>query len=408
MSGNIPSGSNPFEFFMRSMLGGQVGSLFPEGSDFRWDMVVSMANLAVVGLDNSILQVNVEPTTRIKVESLFDIVDMHLDSLEMMPALPKADRRISLFQRTTWLQESLNRWKPLLNELLNALTPPGGNSEEFNPFGTDPAEQSADSPMERMMAMMQKIAAPALVASQIGWAVGELSKSALGQLDLPIPRETKGGIELIPENIESFAEANQIEVDHLYIWVMVRELIHLAIINSVAVKDRLDFLIRLHIADSHSALSSAMQNLSQIDPTDSEAMQNFLTNPSALVAGGHSEAQKLSQNDFQALLALIEGMVDYQSRILAEAIFGDFAQIEGATKQNLLDPSNTSLTVASLLGISITAETLERGAAFISGVLERDGGQKLSALWNSPEMLPTPAEIDAPGLWLARIEYIDT
>lgn len=407
MSGNIPSGSNPFEFFMRSMLGGQIGSLFPEGSDFRWDMVTSMANLAVVGLDNSILQANVEPTTRIKVESLFDIADMHLDSLEMMPVLAKADRRISLYPRTAWLQGTLNRWKPLLDELLNALTPPGVNAEEFNSFGTN-SEQSPDSsPMERMMAMMQKIAAPALVASQIGWAVGELSKNVLGQLDLPIPRESKGGLELIPENVESFAEVNSLELDHLYIWIIARELIHLSIINSIAVKDRLDFLIKLHIADSHSALNTAMQSLSQIDPTDTDAMQNFLTNPASLVAGGHSEAQKLSQDDFQALLALIEGMVDYQSRIVAESIFGDFVRIEDATKQSLLDPSNPTLTLGSLLGISVTKATIDRGAGFISGVLERDGGSKLSALWNNPDMLPTPAEIDAPGLWLARIEYLE-
>ena len=38
----------------------------------------------------------------------------------------------------------------------------------------------------------------------------------------------------------------------------------------------------------------------------------------------------------------------------------------------------------------------------MAGVLERDGD--LGRLWQSADLLPTPAEVDAPGLWLARID----
>ena len=38
------------------------------------------------------------------------------------------------------------------------------------------------------------------------------------------------------------------------------------------------------------------------------------------------------------------------------------------------------------------------------GVVERAGDEALARLWVSPRELPTPAEVDAPGLWLARIE----
>jgi uncharacterized protein (DUF2342 family) len=37
-------------------------------------------------------------------------------------------------------------------------------------------------------------------------------------------------------------------------------------------------------------------------------------------------------------------------------------------------------------------------------VIERAGPEGLNRLWESERMLPTPAELDAPGLWLARIE----
>ena len=38
------------------------------------------------------------------------------------------------------------------------------------------------------------------------------------------------------------------------------------------------------------------------------------------------------------------------------------------------------------------------------GVIEREGAGKLPALVSAPGNLPTPNEIDAPGLWLARLE----
>jgi uncharacterized protein (DUF2342 family) len=60
--------------------------------------------------------------------------------------------------------------------------------------------------------------------------------------------------------------------------------------------------------------------------------------------------------------------------------------------------------VGRLLGIELDATVYERGAAFVRGVLERAGDEGLARLWESAKDLPTPAEIDAPGLWLARID----
>jgi uncharacterized protein (DUF2342 family) len=37
-------------------------------------------------------------------------------------------------------------------------------------------------------------------------------------------------------------------------------------------------------------------------------------------------------------------------------------------------------------------------------VVERAGPEGLDPLWRDARSLPTPAEVDAPGLWLARVE----
>jgi uncharacterized protein (DUF2342 family) len=57
----------------------------------------------------------------------------------------------------------------------------------------------------------------------------------------------------------------------------------------------------------------------------------------------------------------------------------------------------------ALFGLHLDQEDVDRGAAFVQGVLDRSGEIDLARLWIDAEHLPTPAEIDAPGLWLARI-----
>ena len=60
--------------------------------------------------------------------------------------------------------------------------------------------------------------------------------------------------------------------------------------------------------------------------------------------------------------------------------------------------------MARLLGLELGQPTYDLGAAFVDGVVERAGFDALDPLWRREAALPTPAEIQAPGLWLARIE----
>ena len=56
-----------------------------------------------------------------------------------------------------------------------------------------------------------------------------------------------------------------------------------------------------------------------------------------------------------------------------------------------------------LFGLDLSAAEVERGEAFVSGVIERSGEDGLARLLEGGAVLPTPAEVDAPGLWLERI-----
>ena len=63
----------------------------------------------------------------------------------------------------------------------------------------------------------------------------------------------------------------------------------------------------------------------------------------------------------------------------------------------------TTVAITALFGLDLDQTQVDRGRTFVSGVIERAGTEGLARLWLSPRNLPTPAEGDAPGLWLERI-----
>jgi uncharacterized protein (DUF2342 family) len=60
--------------------------------------------------------------------------------------------------------------------------------------------------------------------------------------------------------------------------------------------------------------------------------------------------------------------------------------------------------VHRLLGLRLTNEQVQRGKEFAGGVADRVGEAGLIALLGRDAALPTPAELAAPGLWIARLE----
>jgi uncharacterized protein (DUF2342 family) len=59
--------------------------------------------------------------------------------------------------------------------------------------------------------------------------------------------------------------------------------------------------------------------------------------------------------------------------------------------------------VMRLIGMDLKLEQYRKGELFVRAIADRGGPDALRRLWAGPENLPTPAEIDAPERWLARV-----
>ena len=106
-----------------------------------------------------------------------------------------------------------------------------------------------------------------------------------------------------------------------------------------------------------------------------------------------------------AATAAIIGYVDYLvDAVAARVIGGEALRIAEAVRRRRVEASPDDLYIERLLGLKLTHEQVQRGKTFIAGVVDRVGEAALSGLFARPGALPTPTEIDAPGLWLARLD----
>jgi uncharacterized protein (DUF2342 family) len=85
-------------------------------------------------------------------------------------------------------------------------------------------------------------------------------------------------------------------------------------------------------------------------------------------------------------------------------MLSSYGMLTEALRRRRVESAPSDRFVGRLFGLELTQPQYDRGEAFVQGVVERAGEEGLGRLWRSERELPTPPEVDAPGLWLARID----
>jgi putative hydrolase len=146
------------------------------------------------------------------------------------------------------------------------------------------------------------------------------------------------------------------------------------------------------------------QRLSSFDPSDLTAFQESLGDPEALLGDMQSDEQRRLLVPFRAFLAALSGYTDFVMDKVGKRLVGSYSLISEALHRRRLEDGPGQRVLGKLLGIEVDQGTIDRGHAFVTGVVERAGEEGLARLWEGPATMPTTAEVDAPGLWLARID----
>lgn len=302
--------------------------------------------------------------------------------------------------RGQWAATTLDAWRPLFERLAGSLTPaaPPAPPDPSDPLGF----------MAPLMAMM----GPMMLGMTAGSMIGHLSRRSFGQYDLPVPRTPNDDLMVIPANLETFATEWSIPADDLRLWVCAQEITMHSVLRIPHVRTAVDDSLSAYAAgfepDPHALedrLGSLELDLS--DPTAMSGMQSLFSDPEVLLGAIQSQAQRDMLPRFEALIAALVGYVDHIVDTVGSSLLSNTTMISEAVRRRRVQADDSDRFVERLFGLELTQATYDRGAAFIAGIVERSGEDGLVRLWESERTLPTPAEIDAPGLWLARIELAD-
>ena len=296
--------------------------------------------------------------------------------------------------RAEWARRTIDAWRPLLEKLAASLTGPGI---------PDTAQLDLEGdPQAAMLAPFMQMLGPMMLGLQAGSMVGHLASRTLGQYDLPIPRPASDELVVVSDNIATFGEEWSLPRDDLRLWICVSELATHAVLGVPHVRARMNELLDRHVSSFKIDTSGIEQALDDIDPTDLSGLQEAFGDPTALLSSIQSEARRSLLPELSALAAVIVGYVDHVMDSVGASLIGSYGMLTEALHRRRVEAASADRFVENLLGLEMGSEQYERGEAFVQGVLERGGD--INRLFMDAKDLPTPNEVDAPGLWLARID----
>jgi putative hydrolase len=398
MSDSGPLGDDPFEAIpLLAELMQLLSSQRP-----GWDSAKQVAASLATGGHG---EPNVDPSVRIAFEELGRVAELHVAQTTGLDVSGHTGRPpiVLATTRATWAERTLDAYRPLLEAVTTSI----GSTDSLSTMVDDD-----DDPMAAWLQQFLTAMAPAMATMSAGSMVGHLAARAFGSFDLPIPRATTGLDELLvcPHNIDAFGTDWSLPLDELRLWVCVHEMVFHAALAVPFVADPLRDLLRAHAAAFRpdptaieAQLGDLDLDLSSGDLSSLARLQDVLK-PEMIFGAMQSSEQRALLPRLETIVAALVGYVDHTMDIIGHRLMPSYDRITEALRRRRVEATEADRFVERLLGLNLTQAQVQRGHDFAAGVVERAGADGLGRLFERADSLPTPSELAAPGLWLARID----
>ncbi|MBW3641488.1 MAG: zinc-dependent metalloprotease [Actinobacteria bacterium] len=383
------SGENPFEGL--PFLGDLARMLQSQGP-LSWDAGRQFALQVATG---GATEANPDPLERIRLEELSRVAELRVADATGLPMSPTGSAITFVpVTRGEWARRTLDAYRPYLEHLASSLSAAASEGED----------DAASDPTAQLLGGIFTMIGPMILGMQSGAMVGHLATRSLGQYDLPLPRPSSHQLMVVSPNVDAFGQEWSLPADDLRLWICLSELTTHVVVNLPHVRARLVALVEEYVSGFRVAPGALESSLGEIDPGDPAALQRALSDPSALLGAIQSAEQRAMRPRMEALVDVIVGYVDHVMDTVGGILIGSYGMLTEALHRRRVEANSSDRFVEHLLGLELGRASYERGRAFVDGVVSRAGSEALARLWRSERELPTPAEVDAPGLWLARID----
>jgi putative hydrolase len=393
----VPDDDQPDPFAGIPFLGEAMRALGGSGP-LNWDLARQFAAMAAVG---DVPDPQPDPAVRYELNDLARVARMRLAARGIGSESDTTE--FLAVSRAEWARRTLADWQPLFANLAAALDASGG----------DDASADGGDPFAAMLSRLTAMVAPAMLGMAVGSMVGTMARGALGQYDVLLPRPAPAGtareILVVPGNVDGFATDWSLSVAEVRMWVLIHELTAHAALAGSGAGAALGALVTRHVTAFRPDASGLSDRFGGIDLTDNDAMAEaakLLSDPTVLLGAVRSREQEemapLLESHVAALAAWIDDTVD----AIAAELLGQVGTLAEAVRRRRRETAAESVFFRTLFGLDVSRERADAGRSFVVGVRERAGNRAddvLANLVSRIDGLPTPNELVAPGLWMARL-----
>lgn len=376
-----------------AMMMQQVQAMFSAQSEgpVNWKMAHDQARrVAASGGDSS-----VSGKQQREVDDALRLAEMWLDPVTDFPATALFGRAWS---RAEWVEATMGTWKRLTEPVATSIALALSNAL------TEQMPEEMKTMMGGATSMLQNMGG-AMFGMQLGQAVGALSRDVVSASDIGIPL-ADNSMALLPANVAAFGEGLDVSEYDVRLFLAVREAAHARLFTHVPwLTGHLLGAIESYARGIHIDMSKIEDVARDIDPSNPESVQAALSQ--GVFMPERTPAQDAALARLETTLALVEGWVD-ELTAAATVNLESASALREMVRRRRATGGPAENAFASLVGLELRPRRLRDAAALWSKLLEERGIAGRDAVWQHPDLLPTPEDLDDPSGFSARRQLAES
>jgi len=300
--------------------------------------------------------------------------------------LPGVVDRVAVVDRAAWVRANTSAFATLIgrleDDLLDQLLPQGGGMGKAT------------------IALANRW----VTTRQLGLLLGFMGQRVLGQYDIALlsAEATPGRLLFVEENVRRTARALDVPVGPFRTWIALHETTH-------AFEFEAHPWLRPYLAERLERQVSMLSRDVKIMGRDAMAAIGAALRGDNRREGEHwlerlmSDEQRRLFRETQAVMSLLEGfgdhVMDEVGRDLVPGVERISARFHGRREQR----TPFERAMLRITGMDLKMEQYRKGEAFVAEIERLAGAAALRRLWDGPDTLPTPGEIERPADWVRRL-----
>jgi putative hydrolase len=341
----------------------------------------------------------VKPVPEQTSAAIADAVRLADTWLDGVTPLPSGTTTSVAWTPSEWVDNTLATWKRLCDPV----------AEQMSTVWASALPEEAKAMAGPLLAMMTQMGGMAF-GSQLGQALGTLSREVLTSTDIGLPLGPKGVAALMPEAIESLAEGLEQPRSEIMMFLAAREAAHHRLFShvpwlSTQLLNAVEAFARGMKVDM-SGIEDFAQGFNPASLTDPTAMEQLLNQ--GIFEPKSTPEQIAALERLETLLALIEGWVQtVVSDALGDRIPGTSALSETLRRRRATG-GPAEQTFATLVGLELRPRKLREAAVLWERLTEAVGADARDGVWQHPDLLPGAEDLDEPAGFIDRVVGGDT